>query len=114
MFKGILIGVFSVAIVAIGGCEADEKVDTVSSKDFGAAWPFTVEQIDLLCDGPSPKALARTPDGTIYALSGTARSQAKDKGWADGQEIAKPDPSIPSIKMDYSDFVKRAQALCNI
>ncbi|CAB5643190.1 Protein of uncharacterised function (DUF2511) [Pseudomonas putida] len=113
MFKGILIGVISVIVVAIAGCGADEKTETVSSKDFGDAWPFTVEQIDLLCDGPSPKALARTPDGVIYALSGSARSNAKDRGWADGHDITKSNPSVPSIKMDYSDFVKRAQALCD-
>lgn len=113
MLKGILIGAISVAIVVIAGCDADEKKETVSGKDFGAAWPFTVDQVDLLCDGAPPKALARTADGTIYALSGSARTQAKDRGWADGQDITKPDPALPTIKMDYSDFVKRAQALCN-
>lgn len=113
MLKGILIGGISAAVLAIAGCDADEKVDTVSGKDFGAAWPFTVEQVDLLCDGPPPQALARTADGSVYALNGSARSQAKDRGWKDGHDITKPDPSLPTIKMDYSDFVKRAQALCN-
>lgn len=101
------------AFVLLTGCGAgSDKTETVSIKDYGEAWPFTVESVDLLCEGPSPKALARTADGTVYALNGSARNQAKDKGWADGQSITKLNPKIPTIKMDYSDIVKRAQALC--
>ena len=87
-------------------------MQTVSSKDFGDAWPFTVDSVDLLCDGPSPKALARTSDGTVYALNGSARSIAKSRGWADGRDITKPSPTMPTIKMDYSDIVQIAQELC--
>lgn len=101
------------AFVLLAGCGAgSDKKETVSSKEYGEAWPFTVDSVDLLCEGPSPKALARTTDGTVYALNGSARSQAKEKGWADGQTITKPNPKIPSIKMDYGDIVQRSQALC--
>lgn len=100
------------AMLASGVSEAKERTQNVSSKDYGEAWPFTVDSVDLLCFGPSPKALARTSDGTVYALSGSARSQARDRGWSDGQDITKTNPTMPSIKMDYSDIVQRAQALC--
>ncbi|WP_431080138.1 DUF2511 domain-containing protein [Pseudomonas thivervalensis] len=110
--KRMTISVVALAMLASGVCGAQEKSQRVSSKDYGDAWPFTVDSVDLLCFGPSPKALARTSDGTVYALSGSARSQAKDRGWSDGQDITKPNPTMPSIKMDYSDIVQRAQALC--
>lgn len=110
--KRMTLSVTVLAMLASGVCGAQEKSQNVSSEDYGDAWPFTVDSVDLLCFGPSPKALARTSDGTIYALSGSARSQAKDRGWSDGQEITKPNPTMPSIKMDYSDIVQRAQALC--
>ncbi|UVM63279.1 YebY family protein [Pseudomonas sp. B21-010] len=110
--KRMTISVVALAMLASGVCGAQEKSQRVSSKDYGDAWPFTVDNVDLLCFGPSPKALARTSDGTVYALSGSARSQAKDRGWSDGQDITKPNPTMPSIKMDYSDIVQRAQALC--
>ncbi|MGN8344369.1 DUF2511 domain-containing protein [Pseudomonas sp. SMV71] len=100
------------AMLASGASDANEKSQKVSSQDYGDAWPFTVDSVDLLCDGPSPKALVKTSDGTVYALSGSARSQAKDRGWSDGREITKPDPAMPSVKMDYSNIVQRAQALC--
>lgn len=110
--KRMTISVVALAMLASGVCGAQEKSQKVSSKDYGDAWPFTVDSVDLLCFGPSPKALARTSDGTVYALSGSARSQAKDHGWSDGQDITKANPTMPSIKMDYSDIVQRAQALC--
>jgi hypothetical protein len=112
MIQGVK-GVAVIAMIsAIAGCGASEKAQTVSSKDFGDVWPFTVDSVDLLCDGPSPKALARTADGIIYALNGSARTIAKSRGWADGQDITKPNPSMPAIKMDYSNFVQIAQDLC--
>lgn len=112
MSQGNKVAALIIVLSALAGCGADEKVKNVSNKDFGDAWPFTVDSVDLMCDGPSPKALARTPDGTVYALNGSARSQAKSRGWADGQDITKPSPSMPAIKMDYSNFVHIAQDLC--
>lgn len=112
MSQGNKVAALIVALSVLSGCGADDKVKTVSATDFGNAWPFTVDSVDLMCDGPSPKALARTADGTIYALNGSARTQAKDRGWADGQDITKPNPTMPTIKMDYSNFVQIAQDLC--
>lgn len=112
MSQGNKVAPLIILLSAIAGCGASEKVQTVSSKDFGEAWPFTIDSVDLMCDGPSPKALARTADGTIYALNGSARTQAKSRGWADGQDITKPNPTIPTIKMDYSTIVQIAQDLC--
>lgn len=112
MNKGILVVVPFFGLLVSTWCGAEEKSQTVTSKEYGDAWPFTVDRVDLLCDGPSPKALARTADGTVYALSGSARSQAQKRGWTDGQDITKANPSMPSIKMDYSDIVQRAQTLC--
>lgn len=111
--KGNKVAALITVLSVLAGCGADKKVQTVSSKDFGDAWPFTVDRLDLMCEGPPPKALARTSDGTVYALSGSARGQAKSRGWADGQDITKANPTIPSIKMDYSNFVVLAQDLCS-
>ncbi|MGY2313566.1 DUF2511 domain-containing protein [Pseudomonas sp. SDO5522_S412] len=65
---------FSVSVLA------DAKGHAVSSKNFVDAWPFTVDSVDLMCEGPSSKALARTSDGTVYSLNGSARSIAKTCG----------------------------------
>ncbi|WP_369426918.1 DUF2511 domain-containing protein [Pseudomonas extremorientalis] len=112
MNQGMRASVFIGALLFSLVAHADVRVKTVSSGDFGDAWPFTVGSVDLMCDGPSPKALARTADGTVYALNGSARSQARSRGWSDGQDITKQDPAIPAIKMDYSQLVQIAQDLC--
>lgn len=112
MNQGMKVGTLIFGLLLTAACIAAENVRTVSSADFGDAWPFTVDSVDLMCDGPSPKALARTADGTVYALNGSARTQAKSRGWSDGQDITKPDPAMPTIKMDYSQFVQNAQDLC--
>lgn len=84
---------------------------TMTSTDVGDSWPFTVDEVELLCEGPPPMALAKV-DGKIYALSGSARSKAQERGWLDGQLITKSRAEMPEMKMDYSFVVSRAQALC--
>ncbi len=112
MNQGIKVLACSVALAVSTSAGADARVRTVSSEDFGDAWPLTVERVDLMCDGPPPKALARTSDGTIYALNGSARGIAKSRGWADGQTITKQSRTMPAVKMDYSNIVQIAQDLC--
>lgn len=112
MSKGIRISTVIGALFISVCVHADAKVQTVSSADYGDAWPFTVGSVDLMCDGPSPKALARTADGTIYALNGSARTQAKSRGWSDAHDITKANSAMPTIKMDYAQFVQIAQDLC--
>ncbi|MBD8268388.1 DUF2511 domain-containing protein [Pseudomonas fluorescens] len=112
MIQGLKFTVITVCVLAAFNCAAGTKTQTVSRVDFAEAWPFTVDSVDLTCEGPSPKALARTDDGTVYALNGSARSAAKSRGWADGRDITKPSPTMPSVKMDYSNIVQIAQELC--
>lgn len=113
MIQGLkYLGMLGGMLVALN-CVADVKAQRVSNVDFGDAWPFIVDSVDLMCEGPSPKALARTSDGTVYALNGSARSIAKSRGWADGRVITKPSPTMPAVKMDYSNVVQIAQDLCS-
>lgn len=87
------------------------KAAQVTEADLGAAWPLTVPSAELACEGNPPAALANV-DGKLYALNGSARTVAKDKGWLDGVTLAKPNPDMPEIPMDFTPLVERAQALC--
>lgn len=44
----------------------------VSRSEYGRAWPFTVPSGTLTCAGSDYEVWFRDPDGTTYALSGTA------------------------------------------
>ncbi|MCY1311061.1 hypothetical protein D9M70_613230 [compost metagenome] len=115
MRKGLNLALLSAALISLtacGGGETQAKGLVVTEAEVGAAWPFTVPQVELLCEGPLPLALAKVDD-RVYALNGSARTQAKDKGWLDGQDITKHDPAMPELKMDYSALVVRAQGLCD-
>lgn len=83
----------------------------VTEAEFGATWPLSVPAAELLCEGPPPAALAKV-DGKLYALNGSARTAAAEKGWLDGAALVKPNPEIPDIPMDVHPLVERAQALC--
>lgn len=99
-------------MLVLAACGGNEPAGTVVfQREFGDKWPFTVDEVELLCVFPA-HALAKTPDGKLYALSGSARSRAEEQGWLDGYEITKPHPEMPKIKMDYSELVEIAQAPC--
>lgn len=114
MRSGLIAGfTAAAAVLALVACSGEQPSGTVVFKhEFGEKWPLTVDEVELLCISPAADALAKTPDGKVYALSGSARSKAKEKGWLDGYEITKPHPEMQQIKMDYSELVKIAQAPC--
>ena len=62
------------------------KGQQVTEADFGAAWPLTVPAAELQCEGKPPAALAKV-DGKLYALNGSARTAAAEKGWIDGAAV---------------------------
>lgn len=109
--RNVIVG--SAFALLISGCGASDDGLKVTQAEYGEAWPFTVDSLVLLCDENPPKALAKTIDGKVYALSGSAKSKAKEHGWLDGYTITKPSKWVPSVPMDYSDIVQRAQGQCS-
>lgn len=108
----IYLGVFALLFWGIWNVlTPTPKGDQMTEADLGAAWPLNVPAVELLCEGNPPAALAKV-DGKLYALNGSARTASKDKGWLDGVTLAKPNPEMPEIPMDFTPLVERAQALC--
>lgn len=112
MFKRMLALIGAGTFLALVGCGADSKTETVSSKDFGDSWPFTVESVELSCEPNPPKALMKTSEGTLYALNASALKIASERGWSDARDLAKPSRWIPSVKMDHVSISQRAIDLC--
>ncbi|WP_085598182.1 MULTISPECIES: DUF2511 domain-containing protein [unclassified Pseudomonas] len=99
------------AALVLAGC-GGEHVVTVGQAEYGEKWPFTVATVELVCQDGPPSALAKV-EGQLYALNGSARSRAAQNGWLDGRDITKPDPAMPTVKMDYSEISTRALKLCS-
>jgi hypothetical protein len=77
-------GAWSVVVVVVGCLVAlHQPASTVgapqlqiSQAQYGQNWPFTVPSGTLICAGSDYEVWFRAPDGTRYALSGTAMSHS--------------------------------------
>lgn len=99
---------------AIRVAQASADTVTVNKAEYGEKWPFTVTQVELACE--IPPLMTVTANGKTYALNGSARSHAKEHGWAQLEEIWRIEPEYEGtgtvIRMDISDLNERAVELC--
>lgn len=79
----------------------------VSQKDFGEAWPLTVESGVLTCKEGA--VFFTSPDGSIYAINGTAGN----RGGRDLEPIWKPNPEIPGTRISIGPLIQAGLSLCN-
>ena len=102
-----LVGVL--LLVGLAGCAAGPGY--VKAEDFGDAWPFTVDEGELICTVvdrgsiPRPAVVFVAPDGTPYALNGVAISRGMGIDIREGTAIRKPGASTHVL-------TKRALELC--
>lgn len=83
-----------------------EVLSVVTHAAMGDAWPLTVEEGTIICQGAS--ILLRTNRG-LFAVNGTARGQHK---WHDIREITKPDPKNAGLLMDVQPIIDRGLRVC--
>lgn len=82
---------------------------TITAAEYGAEWPFTVNQVELSCRNVA--AVLMTANGKTYTLNGKAGSQFKQlPNWRD---IAKPNPkySAGAVMTLPSDMIQRGLVL---
>jgi hypothetical protein len=87
----------------------------ITRTDLGKEWPLTVDYGVVACQnktaGGQPLKIATFtgPDGTVYALNGSAKSHtdaaAIDPIWA-------PDPDVAGLKIGIGPLIDRALTLC--
>lgn len=101
----------AVAFVAIEIPSVHAGTISLSSKEYGDKWPFTVNSVTLSCRNTAA-VLIQTSNGTTYWLNGKASTQFKQlPSW---REIAKPDPRYSDGKKMTvpNDMIKRGLDLC--
>lgn len=86
----------------------------IAAADLGDDWPLTITSGVLSC--PAGKAVVFGGDDTAYALNGTARGMAADRGWTDIYEsdIWASDPAYPGLdlKKDIGPLIDHGLDLC--
>jgi hypothetical protein len=81
---------------------------TITAAEYGAEWPFTVNEGTLMCLPPGAVIL-KTRQG-MYNINGLAMSHYERN--KDIREIWKPDPKIPGMKIYLGDITNRGLKLC--
>jgi len=105
-------------VSALAGCSpAAPATVTLTAKDFGNAWPFTVSAVQVVC--ARSKTLFVTVNGKGYALNGEA--ERHPERYPTGQvgeisEIQRADPSgqgvIPGEGSSLATVTSAAIARC--
>ena len=84
---------------------------TIKASEYGAMWPFTVpEGILMRTPFGNRNFVTFTAGGKTYAINGTARNVAEQKGWADFTVIWKDNPRGEG-KIDITPILNRALEL---
>lgn len=85
------------------------------STDFGADWPLTTPYVVVRCEEKNAGGrtvqlvILDTPDGTTYAVNGTARDHTD---LPDIFPIWAVDPDVDGLKLDISPVIDAGLALC--
>ena len=87
---------------------------TISRADLGDQWPLTINPITLHCEASGPyQYVTFDYNGTTFALNGTARGVASERGWTDWQpDLWADDPRLEGAKVIPNELVSRGLALC--
>jgi|GEM_PF-3471750 len=97
-------------LLATAACGGAENSRTVTSTEFQDDWMLTVDSGTLVCEPPAGIVFI-APDGTEYAVNGTATGM----GYADIQPIWKADPSVPAelgLKISIDPLITAGMELC--
>ena len=86
----------------------------LSANEFPGKWPLTVEEGTLFCEPltrgarPMGRIAFRAPDGTTYAVNGTAQPK-----YPRIDPIWRSDPEIPGAEIYIGDLMEAGHALCD-
>lgn len=86
----------------------------VSKGNFEGEWPLTVDGGTLDCQNEAGARLVTiTSAGKTYALNGTARGKAKQRGWSEVDSIWKDNPEVSGLKINIGPLVDFGLSLCS-
>ncbi|MFI8482986.1 DUF2511 domain-containing protein [Pseudomonas sp. NPDC078700] len=109
--KGILTG--SVAVAAlIASAMAVAGMQLISAENYGKEWPFTVEEMHLMCLPGNAVVVSDPESGVMYPLNGIASSKARQLALEPLAEVWRDNPENPGAKVSVSRFIDEGLKLC--
>ena len=102
----------TLTLLAATACSSGSVDGThIGRADLGDAWPLTVEEGTLACNGSGGvgEVFFTAPEGTAYAVNGAAKSNER---LADVTPIWADNPDINGLKKDIGPLIDKGLALC--
>lgn len=103
-----LTGVIAFAALGCGAPDEAGADRQVAASNYGDDWPLTVDGGRLWCKQPGAVTFV-APDGTVYAVNGTAKDFNRG---ADIAPIWADDPDVEGLKMDIGPLIEDGLELC--
>lgn len=91
-----------IGLILVISCTPKQDGITITEKEYGDKWPFTVKEGVLECRNGSEVVF--TAEGKTYALNGTAVGTKKYEAI---EAIWKDDPAFPGMKIGIGDLIRR-------
>src|SRR5438067_6794663 len=114
MRHSIAKAVFAAATLMLACFSAFAGSAKITKVEFGEKWPFTVSEGVLTCTPYGQLHLITfSANGKVYGLNGTARNLAKERGFAEIDEIWKNDPQVEGLKINIDPILQKAFTLCD-
>lgn len=109
-------GIYTTAAMALAatislGAIAGE-IELLDAADYGDAWPFTVEEMHLLCLDGNAVVASDPESGRMYPLNGSATAKATKLALEPLAPIWRDDPALHGAKLSVSPMIERGLALC--
>lgn len=106
-----LLALLFISNAVVAGSEVIDKAS------FDKEWPLTVDSGTLSCEQVpgvrSGQLVTFTTQGKTYAVNGTAKGHAKNRGWIEEiRPIWKDHPDVPGLKIPISSLIDRGLQLC--
>jgi hypothetical protein len=111
MRNGLFIAAMALAAVASQGALAGE-IQLLDAADYGESWPFTVEEMHLLCLPGRAVVVSDPESGRMYPLNGAASGKAAKLALEPLAPIWRGDPALPGAKVGLGPLIARGLELC--
>lgn len=84
----------------------------ISAVDFGAAWPFTVEEMHLSCLPGNAVVVMDSETGAMYPVNGAASSRAEQLALDPLDKVWRDNPEIEGLKISVGPVIEQGLKLC--
>ena len=115
MKKHIQVAMLGLIVLVVGVVAAcGGGGNTITSEDYGSAWPFTVNEVELHCEGDSDIAAVWVEhDGKRYPLTGFTETywKGRNRTFSDLERIWRNNPST-GAKVSIGPITRDGLAKC--